>query len=506
MDDLLKMRSITKSFGPVEVLKDVDLTLMRGSVHALLGSNGAGKSTLMKILSGNHMSDSGEVYLKGKKISIVDPKSSKENGISIIHQEFNLIPDLTVYENVFLGKEIRKGFLNFINSKKESLKHTQKLIDKYGLDIDAEKPIRELSVGEQQVVEILKAISEDSSILIMDEPTAALSIKESERLFEVVESIKAQGIGIIYISHRLDEIQRICDYVTVMRDGKNIKEGGISEFSNEKIIEYMVGTKMENMFPEKNNIIGEDLLALNHLSNEFINNINISVKKGEILGLFGLIGSGHTKVLDALFGINKIMEGVILINGKEEKISSPSDAKKLGIAYVTENRKEEGLILDLGVTDNIIIPSMKLYASYGVKNQKKIMNAGKYYKEKLSIKLNHLSDPVVNLSGGNQQKVVLSKWLATQPEVILLSEPTRGIDVGARSEIYRILTNLTTEEEKAVLMASSDSEEVLGLSDRILIFFEGKIVAEIKAEEATPEILMEYASGARNAEGVKIDG
>jgi len=496
--ELLHLKGIRKSFGPVTVLHDVNFVVYEGFVHALLGSNGAGKSTLMKIASGNYSLNAGEIFLKGERIAINNPSDAKKHGISIIHQEFNLVPDLKVYENVFLGKEIKTGIGSIINSKKEAFVRTKSIIDKFNLSIDPNKQVRDLSVGEQQLVEILKAISEDSNVLIMDEPTAALSIKEAKRLFEVIYSLKSQGIGIIYISHRLDEIQEICDYISVMRNGRNVADGNIDSFTNEKIIEYMVGSKIKNMFPIKNNKKGEEVLEVKNLSNNFIEDVSFKVHKGETVGVFGLIGSGHANLLDTLFGLNKIKEGNIYFKGEPVKIASPIDAKKTGLAYVTENRKEDGIIPDLGTAENITIPNMGKYSSFFIKKSKTIKKEGQFYKDKLNIKLNSLAQPIKNLSGGNQQKVVLGKWLATDPKVILLNEPTRGIDVGARTEIYTLLNNLTKDDDKAVVLSSSDSEEVIGLSDRILVFFQGEIIAEISSNDATDEKLMEYASGVIN--------
>ncbi len=495
-EELLLLKDVNKSFGPIQVLFDVNLTIYKGKVHALLGSNGAGKSTLMKIVAGDYTLDSGTIILDNNEIKISNPSESKKHGISVIHQELNLIPELTVYENIYLGKEFTVGFGNFINSKRKALTMTEDIINKYNIHLDPLKKVKDLSVGEQQLVEILKAVSEDSKVLIMDEPTAALSVQETKQLFEVIKSLKLKGIGIIYISHRLDEIQKICDFVSILRDGKNIKEGSIKEFGNDKIIELMVGTQIDNIFPLNNRKKGKEILKTEKIGNSNLNDISFSLHEGEIVGLFGLIGAGQNEFLDVLFGSKRYQRGKIFMNNNLVKINSPIDSKKLGLAYVTENRKEEGLVLELGSDENIILPSVKKVSTFGVKREHFINKVTNEYVEKLRIKLNSNSQPVKNLSGGNQQKVILGKWLFTDPEVILLSEPTRGIDVGARSEIYKLLDEFADKDKKGIIVASSDADEILGISDRILVFFNGRIAAELSKEEASREKLMEFASGA----------
>lgn len=495
-EELLILKEVNKSFGPIQILFDVNLSIYKGMVHALLGSNGAGKSTLMKIVAGDYTLDSGTIILDGKEIAINSPGESKEHGISVIHQELHLVPELTVYENIYLGKEFTVGVGNFINSRKKALTMTEEIIDKYNIQLDPMKKVKDLSVGEQQLVEILKAVSEESKVLIMDEPTAALSVQETRQLFEVIKSLKLKGIGIIYISHRLDEIQEICDYVSILRDGRNVEEGLIEEFGNERIIELMVGTQIDNMFPANNRIKGEEILKTEEIGNTNLKDISITLHAGEIVGLFGLIGAGQNEILDVLFGAKSHESGSIYMNNNPVKINSPIDAKKLGLAYVTENRKEEGLVLELGSDENIILPSIKKVSRNGVKKKHIVNKISNEFIEKLKIKLNNNSQPVKNLSGGNQQKVILAKWLFTNPEVILLSEPTRGIDVGARSEIYKLLDEFADKDRKGILAASSDADEILGISDRILVFFDGEIVAELSKEEASREKLMEFASGA----------
>lgn len=496
VEELLLLKDINKSFGPIQILFNANLSIYKGKVHALLGSNGAGKSTLMKIVAGDHSLDSGSIILNNNPISISSPGESKKHGISVIHQELNLVPELTVFENIYLGKEFRVGIGKFINSKMKALSETQDIIKKYNIDLDPLKKIKDLSIGEQQQVEILKAVSEDSKVLIMDEPTAALSAKETQQLFEVIKTLKSRGIGIVYISHRLDEIQEICDYVSILRDGKNVADGLVKDFKNERIIEEMVGMEIDNIFPTNYREKGKEILRLNNIGNNFLSNISFSVNEGEIVGMFGLVGAGQSELLDILFGAKKHDDGDIYMKGSHVKITSPIIAKKLGLAYVTENRKEEGLILELGSEANIVLPSIKNHSKFGVKRKNVIKRVANDFIKKLKIKLNSNSQPVKNLSGGNQQKVILGKWLSTNPEIILLSEPTRGIDVGARTEIYKLLDELANKEKKGIVVSSSDADEIIGISDRILVFFDGKVIAELDKENASREKLMEYASGA----------
>ncbi|MFI8495712.1 sugar ABC transporter ATP-binding protein [Peribacillus butanolivorans] len=495
-EELMLLKGINKRFGTVQILFDVNLSIYKGKVHALLGSNGAGKSTLMKIIAGDYTLDSGTIHLDNQLINISSPGEAKNYGISVIHQELNLVKELTVFENIYLGKEITVGFGNFINSKKKALTMTREIINKYNIQLDPLKKVKDLSIGEQQLVEILKAVSEESKVLIMDEPTAALSVEETKQLFEVIKSLKSKGIGIIYISHRLDEIQEICDYVNILRDGRNVSEGSINNFSSERIIEDMIGTQIDDIFPSSNRKKGEELLRVEKIQNEILHNISFSLYEGEIIGIFGLIGAGQSEILNVLFGTKDKKDGDIYMKNKPVKIHSPMEAKKLGLAYVTENRKEEGLLLELGSDENMVLPSLWEFSSLGIKKQNLIKTVANNYKETLKIKLTNISQPVKNLSGGNQQKVILAKWLLTEPEIILLSEPTRGIDVGARVEIYKLLDQLANENKKGIIMASSDADEVIGVSDRIFVIFEGNIIAEINKSDATREKLMEFASGA----------
>lgn len=504
MADLLVLTDIEKSFGTNRILHQVDFQLQKGQVHALLGANGAGKSTLMKIIAGEYTKDAGTIRIEGDEVKIQSPGQAKQYGISVIHQELHLVPEFTVAENVYLGKELVQGPGAFLLSRKTAIQKTQELLDRFQIQLDPLVKVKSLSIGQQQLVEILKAISEDSRVLVMDEPTATLTSGETQQLFAVIESLKAKGIGIIYISHRLDEIQQICDYVTIMKDGRKTAEGPIGAFSNERIIECMVGKQLERFYPSTARIRGNVLLEAKNLNKTgVLRDVSVSFHRGEVVGLFGLLGAGQSELLRVLFGVEPAEEGSILCGGKPVTIDSPLTAMKHRIALVTENRKEEGLVLELGADQNISLCSMPQFSQYGLRSMSRIKEMAAHYVQKLNIKLHSLHHPVRQLSGGNQQKVILGKWLLTSPDLILLSEPTRGIDVGARSEIYRLLDELA-QEDKGIVIASSDADEIVGLCDRILVMFKGDIVAEVKKEEASIELLMEYASGARQTSWVEV--
>ncbi len=501
--ELLRMENICKSFGPNVILKDVHFTLMPGQVHALLGANGAGKSTLMKIISGVYSLDTGTIRIHGNKVTIQSPADAKRYGVSIIHQELSLVPEMTVAENIYLGKEGSAVSAGAIFSKGNLEAQTKQLLEKYGIPLDARVKVRDLSIGHQQLVEIMKAVSDESDILIMDEPTATLTTGETEQLFAVIRSLKMKGIGIVYISHRLDEIQEICDYVSILKDGRNTAEGRIQDFSSEKIIEQMIGKQLDSYYPTSDRVPGETVLALSNVTKgRVLNQVNVQLREGEVLGLFGLLGAGQTELLKVVFGAESYDEGEILVHNQAVTLDTPAKAKAQGIALVTENRKEEGLILEQGTASNIALASMKSLSQWGLKKDAKIRSVANRYVETLNIKLSTIREPIKNLSGGNQQKAILGKWLYTEPKIVLLSEPTRGIDIGARSEIYHLLSNLA-DQGRAVLVASSDADEILGMCDRILVMFKGSVIAEVKREEANEELLMEYASGARDKKEVK---
>jgi ABC-type sugar transport system ATPase subunit len=501
--ELLRMENIYKSFGPNTILTDVHFTLLPGQVHALLGANGAGKSTLMKIISGVYSLDSGTIKIHGQQVTIQSPADAKRHGVSIIHQELSLVPEMTVAENIYLGKEHKALSSHAFYSSKKLEEHAEKLLARYGIPLEPRAKVRNLSIGQQQLVEIMKAVSDESDILIMDEPTATLTTAETEQLFNVIRSLKEKGIGMVYISHRLDEIQEICDYVTILKDGRNAAEGDIQAFSSERIIELMIGKQLDHYYPTSHRKPGAPVLVLSHVSQgRNLADVSLQLRESEVLGLFGLLGAGQNELLKVVFGAAKYDAGEILVNGQAVTLDSPAKAKAQGIALVTENRKEEGLVLEQGTAANIALASLGALSRWGVKNDAKIRSVANHYKQTLNIKLSSIREPIKNLSGGNQQKAILGKWLYTNPKIILLSEPTRGIDIGARSEIYHLLSDLA-DQGKAVMVASSDDDEILGLCDRILVMYKGRIVAELKREDATEELLMEYASGAKEQKEVK---
>jgi ribose transport system ATP-binding protein len=493
---VLEMKNITKTFPGVKALDRVNFSLEKGEVHALLGENGAGKSTLMKVLNGIHKRDEGEIFLKGEPVEFENTKEAQNAGLAIIHQELELIPYLNVAENIFLGREEKNGV--FINYKK-LYQQTDDVLDLLGVDIDPRAKIKDLNIGSQQMVEIAKAVSQDADILVMDEPTSSLTNQEIEILFELIERLKEQEIAIVYISHRLEEVFEICDRVTVLRDGQFVGEVKTSETDEDDLIKMMVGRTIEDRFPKMNFNPAEEILRVENLSvpDEIIN-ASFSLKKGEILGIAGLMGSGRTELAKAIFGVFKEKSGQIFYRGSQLKIDSPADAIDNGIYYLSEDRKEEGLILGLSVADNISISVLKtiLNASTFIDAAAEKDLAEKYIDD-LNIKTPSEKQLVKNLSGGNQQKVVISKLLSTTPEVVIFDEPTRGIDVGAKREIYNLMQELI-DQGVAVILISSELPEVLNLSNRILVMHEKEIMGELDAAEADQEAVMKLATGRRS--------
>ena len=493
---VLEMKNITKTFPGVKALDRVNFSLEKGEVHALLGENGAGKSTLMKVLNGIHERDEGEIFVKGEPVKFQNTKEAQNAGLAIIHQELELIPYLNVVENIFLGREERNGV--FINYKKLYQK-TEEVLDLLGVDIDPRAKIKDLNIGSQQMVEIAKAVSQNADILVMDEPTSSLTNQEIEILFQLIERLKEQEIAIVYISHRLEEVFEICDRVTVLRDGQFVGEVKTSETDEDELIKMMVGRTIEDRFPKMKFNPGEEILRIENLSvPDEIENASFSLKKGEILGIAGLMGSGRTELAKAIFGVFKEKTGQIFYRGDQLKINSPADAIDNGIYYLSEDRKEEGLILGLSVADNISISVLKtiLNANTFIDAAAEKDLAEKYIKD-LNIKTPSEKQLVKNLSGGNQQKVVISKLLSTKPEVVIFDEPTRGIDVGAKREIYNLMQDLI-DEGVAVILISSELPEVLNLSNRILVMHEKEIMGELDAAEADQEAIMKLATGRRS--------
>lgn len=492
---LLEMKNISKTFPGVKALDNVELRAYSGEVMALMGENGAGKSTLMKVLSGVYKKDGGEIFIEGKKVEINGIKESQGLGVSIIHQELSLLQNLSIWENIFLGDESVKGVLKKLN-KKEMIEKSRELLNKIGLRVDPRVTVKELTVGEMQMIEIVKATSKNARLIIMDEPTTALTDVETKKLFEVIKGLKNQGIAIIYISHRLEEIFNICDRVTVMRDGCYIGEDLVKNIDRDKLISMMVGRKLEEQYPYLKVESGKAVLEVKNICDKSrIKNASFVAKEGEILGIAGLMGSGRTELAKLIFGEYKKTSGEILLNGKSIDINSPMDAIKNGIAYLSEDRKKEGVVLNLSVGNNMTLANLKSYAgTMGKINKKLEKDDYNTYSKKLKVKTTGYHQLIKNLSGGNQQKVILAKWIMMSPKVLIVDEPTRGIDVGAKKEIYEILNQLK-KDGKAIIVISSDMEEILGISDRIIVMSEGKITGEVSREEANQQVIMKYAVG-----------
>jgi len=493
---ILEMIDIHKSFPGVKALNGVTLRAFKGEVMGLLGENGAGKSTLMKILSGVYQKDSGKILIEGKEVEIHNVREAQKLGISIIHQELSLLPNLTVYENLFLGNELVSKLVKKLK-KQEMIKQSKELLMQIGFDINPARYVKELSVGEMQLLEIIKAVSKNSKIIIMDEPTAALTEEEVRRLFEIINQLKRQGVAIIYISHRIEEIFEICDRVTVLRDGMLVGEEKVENLTKEKLISMMVGRTLTEQFPYEKVEKGKTLLKVVNLSyGNKLKNISFELKKGEILGIAGLMGAGRTELGKVIFGEYKKTAGEIYLEGKKIKINSPAQAIRYGIVYLPEDRKREGLVLKLPVIYNMTLSNLRKYESgvFRKLNKKDEMNDYKNFVKRLSIKVSNPYQLVKNLSGGNQQKVIIAKWLLVSPKVLIIDEPTRGIDVGAKREIYEILNQLK-KDGCGIIMISSEMPEILGISDRILVMHEGTITGEVEREKATQELIMKYAVG-----------
>ena len=488
---LLKAENISKSFPGVKALDKVNLTVEGGKVHTIIGENGAGKSTLMKILMGILLPDEGEILYKGVKVKLMSVQEAIKTGISMIHQELLPFPELSIAENIFMGNEPTSRIPGWIN-KREMNKNGALLMDKLGAKVDVTRAMKELSIAEMQMVEIAKAISNQSEVIIMDEPTSALSNREIAILFSIIEELKQQGIAIIYISHKMDEIFKISDTITVMRDGKHITTCAINAIDQKKLISLIVGREINSIFDKKENTPGEVILSVTELTGEKFKDINFSLRRGEILGIAGLMGSGRTEIVNSIYGLEKIVKGDIFINGKKVKIRSPKDAIKNSIGLVSEDRKKYGLVLGSSVKHNISLSSLEKCKNglfLNLKEENEIANA---QINKLNIKTSS-SDQLANyLSGGNQQKIVIAKVLLNDADIIIFDEPTRGIDIGAKSEIYKLMTQLATEG-KALIVISSELPEILGLSDRILVIREGEIKAELSQAEATQELIMKHA-------------
>ncbi|MCP9747449.1 sugar ABC transporter ATP-binding protein [Lacihabitans sp. CS3-21] len=489
-NNILTLNNISKSFSGIKVLEDVSLKIEKGKVHALMGENGAGKSTLMKILVGLLQADAGEILLEGEVISRLSVQAILGKGIAMIHQEILMVPELSVAQNIFLGKESHR--FSWLNASEINHKSKQILAD-LKLNISPKIKVKNLSIADRQMVEIAKAISNRAKVIIMDEPTSALSEIEVVTLFGIIESLKNQGVAIIYISHKMDEIFKISDTITVLRDGKLISTKKAEEMDSQILIKLMVGREIAELFPTSNIEIGQTIISVKNLGRKNVfSDVNFEVKAGEVLGLAGLVGAGRSEIARAIAGLDKIDAGTIEIEGVETQLDSPSDAIKLGIGFVSEDRKALGFIPQMTIKDNISLSSLEVFSKMGFVNTKEEINSTQIVYNSLKVKASGFSQKVINLSGGNQQKVVIGKVLMSNPKIIIFDEPTRGIDVGAKFEIYKLINTLKAKG-LAIILISSEMPEILGLCDRILVLSKGKQKAILSKSEASQEKIMQYA-------------
>lgn len=483
---LLELKGISKSFPGVKALQNINLTFTGGKVHVLVGENGAGKSTLIKIINGMYSPDEGEVFVDGKKVSHHTPENMMNLGVATIHQELSPVLDMSIAENIFLGRE--KKLVNW----KEMYQEAEKLIRDLGFSYNPRDKMRTLSVSDMQIIEIIKAISKNARLIIMDEPTSSITDSDVEVLFQQVEQLKAKGIAIIYITHKMDEIFQIGNEVSVLRDGQLISSHAIETLTKAKIISMMVGRDVNEVYPTNHAAVGDELLELKGLGRKSVfENVNLSLKRGEILGVAGLIGAGRTEIFRCVFGLDHYDEGEIYLENEKIQVRSVNDAVKYGIMMIPEDRKDEGLVLCRSIAENMSLPNLDKY-KFGVINEKREMDNAKEMSEKLKIKAPSCMTSANSLSGGNQQKIVIAKWLLHNPKVLIMDEPTRGIDVGAKSEIYKIMCELA-ESGVAIIMISSEMPELLGMCQRIAVISNGKKTGELSVEEMTQERIMELA-------------
>jgi len=496
MDDVLVlMEGIEKSFPGVHALSQCQFELRPGEVHALVGENGAGKSTLMKVLAGVYAKDAGRILYKGKEVEIHNPRAAQNLGISMIHQELNLMPHLTVAQNMFIGREQRQN-VKFMLDDKAINKQAEQVFEMMRLNLDPRVKVADLSVAKQQMVEIAKALSFNAEVLIMDEPTAALTDTEIDELFRIIRDLRAKGVGVVHISHRLEELRLISDRVTVMRDGKYIDTVKTQDATIDQIISMMVGRTIYEATPEVPEQPSEEVvLEVKNLNRgNVIKDVSFKLKKGEILGFSGLVGAGRTEVARAVFGADPIDSGEIYVRGSKVHIGSPHDAVQHGIGYLSEDRKRYGLALGMDVEENVVLAAFKKFlGAFGLVNRSKSRSTAEQYVKMLAIKTPSLQQKVRNLSGGNQQKVIIGKWLTADTNILIFDEPTRGIDVGAKSEIYHLLNNLV-QQGKSIIMISSELPEILRMSHRVVVMCEGRITGELNVAEATQEKIMQYAT------------
>ncbi len=493
MNPILEMNSITKTFPGVKALSDVSFDLYKGELHALVGENGAGKSTLMKILSGLYKADSGDLILRGEKVVTTGVREMIDHKVGVIYQELNLIPYLSVAENIFIGREPLNpvGGIDW----REMRKMTKDLLAPFNLDIDVNQKVISLGAAHQQIVEIAKALSLQADILVMDEPTAALTGNEVDKLFEIVAALKADGVSIVYISHRLEEVHHLADRITILRDGKHVITKKRGEMSNDEMVKHMVGRVLEEQYPEYTSSPGKPMLEVKNLSKKGIcENLSFTALSGEILGFVGLVGAGRTEIMQTVFGYRKKDGGEVFIDGKKATIRNCQDAVMKGIGLIPEERKQQGLILGMSVFDNAALSVLDLFSTAGILKRKLITTEVNKMVDSMNIKTPSVRQLVKNLSGGNQQKVVLAKWFIRHCDVYIFDEPTRGIDVGAKVEIYRLMQNLA-QRGAAIIMISSELPEIMNISDKVAVVFEGKIVKEFRRGELSEEEVMQYSLG-----------
>ena len=489
----IEMKGICKSFGSNQVLKNAGFLLKDGEIHALMGENGAGKSTLMKILTGVYTKDAGTILVDGREVVYHNPQEAEKAGIVFIYQELNVLFDLTVEENLFMGKEITKGF--GICDKKAMRSKAREIMQRMGVRIPVTAQMSDLSVGQQQMVEICKALMADAKVLIMDEPTAALTQSETEVLFEVIKSLRKKGVSIVYISHRMEEIFELCDRITVLRDGSYIDTRYLKDIHMDDIVQMMIGRTIGERFPKREATIGREMLRVEGLTRgRVFQNISFAVKAGEVLGVSGLMGAGRTEIMQAIFGNISLESGKIFIEGEEVSIKNPRQAISAGIGFITEDRKTEGLLLEKSIEENIVIANLGKVSKKSVLSKTKQQELVKKGIEEFHIKCFGPEHECGSLSGGNQQKVIMAKWVYTDPKILILDEPTRGVDIGAKKEIYNVINEMAARGV-AVLLVSSELPEVLGMSDRIAVVHEGKITGILEAAEADQASVMTLATG-----------
>ncbi|GAE31371.1 sugar ABC transporter ATP-binding protein [Halalkalibacter hemicellulosilyticus] len=491
---MIEMTGIDKSFNGNQVLKQVNFEIKKGEIHALMGENGAGKSTLMKILSGVYERDAGTVVVKGKDVRYTNPKQAEKDGIAVIHQELNILPELTVAENLFLGNEKTLGKTGWMKTK-EMNEIAKKQLAKLGLKLKPTTLAKHLSVGKQQIIEIAKSLMTNAEVIIMDEPTAALTDREIDTLFEMVEKLKQTGVSFVYISHRMEEIFSICDRITVLRDGQYVGTKTIKDTTFDEIVQMMVGRELGERFPERKEHVGETKLSVKGLSrkDEF-ENVSLDVKKGEIFGISGLMGAGRSELVETIFGYRKADRGEVYIDGQKVTIRKPSDAISQGVAFVSEDRKSKGLVVDFSIRENLNITNLKTLSEKGWMIQSREKALYTEMAKKLHIRSSGSEQKAKSLSGGNQQKVVIAKWLGMKPDVLILDEPTRGVDVGAKKEIYSIINDLASQGV-AIIMVSSELPEIIGMSSRVAVMCEGELMTILDRKELSEEKIMHYATG-----------